>query len=116
MTINEIAKTVSAEILFESSVCQDSDIQYAVAADLMSEVMLGTVDGSLIVTGLMNPQVIRTAEMMNAIAVLFVRGKKIPDQVMELAQDRNVTLLSSGCTMFEACGLLYSGGILSGRS
>ena len=116
MNINEIAKTVSAEILFESSVCHEKDIQYAVAADLMSEVMLGTVDGSLIVTGLMNPQVIRTAEMMNATAVLFIRGKKIPEQVMELAQDRDVTILSSRCTMFEACGLLYGGGIISGRS
>ena len=64
MNINEIAKTVSAEILFQSETCRDKNIEYAVAADLMSEVMIGTVDGSLIVTGLMNPQVIRTAEMM----------------------------------------------------
>ncbi len=115
MNINEIAKTVSAEILFESDVCRDKDIQFAVAADLMSEVMIGTVDGSLIVTGLMNPQVIRTAEMMNASAVLFVRGKKIPEQVMDLAKDREVTVLSSSCTMFDACGKLYESGILSGR-
>ncbi len=115
MNINEIAKTVSAEILFQSETCRDKNIEYAVAADLMSEVMIGTVDGSLIVTGLMNPQVIRTAEMMNATAVLFIRGKKIPEQVMDLAKDREVTVLSSACTMFEACGLLYGRGILSGR-
>lgn len=115
MNINEIAKTVSAEILFESDTCRGKEIQYAVAADLMSEVMIGTVDGSLIVTGLMNPQVIRTAEMMNSAAVLFIRGKKIPEQVMDLAKDREVTVLSSECTMFEACGRLYGEGILSGR-
>lgn len=115
MNIDQIAEAVSAKVIYEADVCRDRDIASAVAADLMSEVMLGTVDGSIIVTGLINPQVIRTAEMMNASAVLFVRGKKINDQIIDLARDRGVTVLSSGCTMYEACGRLYSGGIKSGR-
>ena len=71
MDIQEIAGLVSAQVLYEPEAPRSADITSAVAADLMSEVMVGTADGSLIITGLMNPQVIRTAEMVNAAAVLY---------------------------------------------
>lgn len=115
MDIQEIAGLVSAQVLYEPETSGPADITHAVAADLMSEVMVGTADGSLIITGLMNPQVIRTAEMMNAAAVLFVRGKKVPDPVMDLAEDRSVTVLRTELTMFEASGILFREGMLSGR-
>ncbi len=115
MKIQEIADLVSAEIICDQSVCRDRDIEYSVAADLMSEVMVDTKDGSLVVTGLINPQVIRTAEMMNVFAVLFVRGKEIPEQILQLAEDREVTVLRTPLTMFETCGRLYEAGLRSGR-
>jgi predicted transcriptional regulator len=115
MKLNEIVETISAEIIYESDICRNQEILYAVAADLMSEVMIDTKDGSLIITGLINPQVIRTAEMMNAYAVLFVRDKDIPDNITELAKNREVTVMKTACTMFEACGRLYSAGLVDGQ-
>ncbi|MDD6255440.1 MAG: DRTGG domain-containing protein [Eubacteriales bacterium] len=115
MDIQEIAGLVSAQVLYEPEAPRSADITSAVAADLMSEVMVGTADGSLIITGLMNPQVIRTAEMVNAAAVLFVRGKKIPDQVMSLASDSSVAVMRTDLMMFEACGVLFREGLKPGR-
>ncbi|MGI6205804.1 MAG: DRTGG domain-containing protein [Anaerovoracaceae bacterium] len=115
MDIQKLAGLVSAQVLYEPEKTGQVDITRAVAADLMSEVMVGTADGSLIITGLMNPQVIRTAEMMNVTAVLFVRGKKVPDPVMDLAQESSVTVLSTNLSMFEACGILFREGVSSGR-
>ena len=92
MDIAKIAETVSAEIIYCADNSRDLDITGAVAADLMSEVMLDTEEGSLIITGLINPQVIRTAEMLDIYAVMRTEA-----------------------TMFEACGRLYTAGIVSGQ-
>lgn len=90
-------------------------IKFGVAADLMSDIMIDTPDGSLLVTGLINPQVIRTAEMMNVFNILFVRGKAITDAMIELANEREITLMCSRFSMFEACGRLYNNGIIGGK-
>ncbi len=71
MDIAKIMETVDAEILFGAENFNELDITKAVAADLMSEVMLDTEEGSLIITGLINPQVIRSAEMLDVYAVLL---------------------------------------------
>lgn len=115
MDIAKIMETVDAEILFGADNFRELDIMKAVAADLMSEVMLDTEEGSLIITGLINPQVIRSAEMMDVNAVLFVRDKNIPDNILELAADRGVTVLRTALTMFEACGRLYEAGFVAGQ-
>ena len=115
MDIAKIMETVDAEILFGAENFNELDITKAVAADLMSEVMLDTEEGSLIITGLINPQVIRSAEMLDVYAVLFVRDKSIPANILELAADRGVTVLRTPLTMFEACGQLDVAGVSAGQ-
>ena len=115
MDIAKIVETLDAEILFGAENFSGLDITKAVAADLMSEVMLGTEEGSLIITGLINPQVIRSAEMLDIYAVLFVRGKNIPENILDLAADRGVTVLRTAMTRFEACGRLYEAGLAAGQ-
>lgn len=115
MKFEEIVEKTSADVLFRSDQCRDREIEHAVAADLMSEVMVGTVDDSLIITGLINAQVVRTAEMMNVCAVLFVRGKDVPEAIVDLAKDRDVTVMRTNLTMFEVCGILYEAGMASGQ-
>ena len=110
MDIAKIVETLDAEILFGAENFSGLDITKAVAADLMSEVMLGTEEGSLIITGLINPQVIRSAEMLDIYAVLFVRGKNIPENILDLA-----AVLRTAMTMFEACGRLYEAGLAAGQ-
>jgi hypothetical protein len=87
------------------------DIRSACGADLMSDVMAFSTENSMLLTGLINPQVIRTAEMMDIKVVIFVRGKKPTPVMCELAEDKDIALLSTGLPMFSACGMLFKAGI-----
>lgn len=115
MKLREIIELLSVELVYEPEEKNTENIVYAVAADLMSDIMLDTRDGSVLITGLMNQQVIRTAEMVNSHTIIFVRGKEIPPGVIELAKDKKITVLRSDCTMFETCGKLYQAGLIGGQ-
>jgi hypothetical protein len=79
---------------------------------MMSDVLAYVKDQAVLLTGLVNPQVIRTAEMMDMRCIVFVRSKKPSDEMLELARESNIVLLSSAKRMYDACGLLYQGGLV----
>lgn len=110
MKIKEIAEILNAEILTDFN-NEEKDIQYGYASDLMSDVLAFANSESLLVTGLNNAQVIRTAEMMDMSTVLFVRGKKLCKEILEMAQENFVTVLATDYTMFKTCGLLVLNGM-----
>ena len=110
MKIKDIVKILNAEVLTDFS-SADTDINYGFASDLMSDVLAYANSDSLLVTGLNNAQVIRTAEMMDMDTVLFVRGKKPCKEVLELAMENSVTVLATDYTMFKTCGLLALSGM-----
>ena len=87
------------------------EIESACGSDLMSDVMAYVKENVLLLTGLVTPQVIRTAEMMDIRAIVFVRGKAPGQNVLELAQDKGISILRTCDPMFIACGKLYSAGI-----
>lgn len=89
------------------------EVEFACGADLMSDVLAFTHTGTLLLTGLTNPQVVRTAEMAEIKALVFVRGKYPPPETIALAKERNIPLLASRYTMFESCGRLYAAGMAS---
>jgi predicted transcriptional regulator len=91
----------------------DTDIQMGCGADLMSDVLSFTHEGTLLMTGLTNPQVVRTAEVAGINAIVFVRGKMPPEETIALAEERGIPLLASKYTMFETCGRLYKAGLAS---
>ncbi|NLO99146.1 MAG: hypothetical protein GX386_02500 [Clostridiaceae bacterium] len=110
MKISEIAELIKAEICTKNY--DDSiDIFSACSADLMSDVMAFSKSNALLLTGLVNPQVIRTAEMMDIKAVVFVRGKKPLDNMIEMAEEKGIVLLATDYPMFVASGKLYKSGI-----
>lgn len=110
MKISEIAELIKAEICTKNY--DDSiDIFSACSADLMSDVMAFSKSNALLLTGLVNPQVIRTAEMMDIKAVVFVRGKKPLDNMIEMAEEKEIVLLATDYPMFVASGKLYKSGI-----
>ena len=80
----------------------------------MSDVLTFRGPGSLLLTGLTNPQVIRTAEMSDFAAVCFVRGKKPQPETIQLAEDKGVLLLVTLLSMYECCGRLYGEGLSTG--
>jgi predicted transcriptional regulator len=91
----------------------DMEIQMGCGADLMSDVLSFTHEGTLLMTGLTNPQVVRTAEVAGINAIVFVRGKMPPEETIALAEERGIPLMASKYTMFETCGRLYKAGLAS---
>lgn len=110
MRIEEIAALLDAQthtIGHDPSI----DIRSACGADLMSDVMAFSKENAMMITGLMNPQVIRTAEMMDIRVVAFVRGKKPGEAILALAEEKGIAVISTELPMFSACGRLYQYGI-----
>jgi len=110
MTLKEIKKILNAEVIVGSDVL-NIDIKMGCGCDLMSDVLAFVKSDSLLLTGLTNPQVIRTVEMSDIKAVCFVRGKKPDKETVELAKSKNIPLLLTDLPLFEACGKLYKEGL-----
>jgi len=91
----------------------DSEVQMVCGCDLMSDVLAFIKADSLLLTGLTNPQVVRTAEMSGVSAVCFVRGKQPQEETLKLADARSMPMLTTDLSMFEACGRLYKEGLHS---
>lgn len=110
MNIEQIAEVLNAEILTNFS-NEHTDITYGFASDLMSDVLAYANSDSLLVTGLNNSQVIRTAEMLDITNVLFVRGKMPCKEIIALAEQNSISVLTTNYTMFKSCGLLVLNGM-----
>jgi hypothetical protein len=110
MKIGEIVATLSGRILVENHGLEE-EIPMGGAADLMSDVLAFGSEGMVLMTGLTNPQVVRTAEMAGINVIVFVRDKTPPIETVELARDSGMTLVTTGYTMYEACGRLFQAGL-----
>ncbi len=109
MTPEEIVATIEGELLFDSG--RLLELEYAFSSDLMSDVLAYAHSGMLMITGLTHRQAIRTAEMADIPAILFVRGKYPSEQILALAREVGITLMTSPFTMFETAGRLYQAGL-----
>ncbi len=115
MTIDDIREILGAKMIVGED-WKDREIHTACGSDMMSDVLAFMKDQSVLLTGLCNLQVIRTCEMMDIICIVFVRGK-LPDEAMiEMAQEKEIAIMSTGHRMFSACGLLYEKGLRGGTS
>lgn len=112
MKLREIIAVLDGELISES-VDLDLDIGCAGAADLMSDVLAFAEPGSVLLTGLCNPQVVRTAEMADIAAIVFVRGKVPPPETIALAEEKSIPLVATSYAMFEMCGRLHRAGLRS---
>lgn len=110
MHLRELVELLGGRILVENH-GQDEDVPRGGAADLMSDVLAFGTEGMVLMTGLTNPQVIRTAEMAGINVIVFVRDKVPPPETLEAAEESGVTVVSTGYTMYEACGILYKSGL-----
>ena len=89
----------------------DREVRSGFASDLMSDVLRFDVAHGLLVTGLANPQVVRTAEMADVTAILLVRGKIPPAETRDLAQEVGIPIFGTDLIMFETCGRLFCAGL-----
>jgi len=106
MTLREIKEILQAEVLAGEEFL-DREPSSACGSDLLSDVLAFTKENSVLLTGLTNSQVIRTAEMSDIIGVIFVRGKKPDNYTIELATIKKIPLLTTRLPMYEFCGRLY---------
>ncbi len=116
MTVRDIIKILDAELLYGNDELLDQEVAHACGSDMMSDVLAFVKDQAVLLTGLINTQAIRTAEMMDMKCVILVRGKDPLESVIDLAKDRDICVLKTPLTMFSACGLLYENGIRGGKS
>ena len=110
MTIREIMELLDAKVL----ACEESldhDVHSACGSDMMSDVLAYVKDQAVLLTGLVNSQVVRTAEMMDMRCIVFVRSKQPTPEILELAQESGIVVLATSKRMYEACGKLYSSGL-----
>lgn len=114
MLVKEIIPLLDAELIYGSDDIDIREIHSGCGSDMMSDVLAIVKDQPVLLTGLCNPQVIRTAEMMDIMCLVFVRGKRPDEKMIELARERNICLLATPHTMFTACGLLYKAGLVGG--
>ncbi len=90
----------------------ETEVLYGFASDLMSDVLtLKDFDHVLMITGLCNMQTIRTAEMSDINHIVFVRGKKVTEEMLELAQENNMVLIECSYSMFRTCGIVSALGL-----
>ncbi len=109
MKLKEVAKILEARAVFDDF--PDLEIKTACGADLMSDVLAFSHSKTLLLTGLTNPQVVRTAEMTDIEVICFVRGKKPTDNTIKLAKEKDIALFYTKKSLFESCGLLYKIGL-----
>ena len=114
MTVREIQNILSEVVC--GGDCLYREVNDACGSDMMSDVLAFVKQQAVLLTGLVNPQVIRTAEMMDMKCVVFVRGKRPDRDMTELSENLDIVLLATKLPMFSSCGLLYEKGLGGGEA
>ncbi len=110
MKISQIQELLNAEVVCGDDQL-DKEVNSACGSDMMSDVLAYVKDQAVLLTGLVNSQVIRTAEMMDMVCVVFVRSKAPTEEMIALAKEHGMVLLKTRKRMYEACGKLYAAGL-----
>lgn len=110
MKIRIIRELLDAEVLCGQEY-MDREVNSACGSDMMSDVLAYVKDQAVLLTGLVNPQVVRTAEMMDMVCVVFVRSKMPTEEIVRLARESHMVILATHKRMYEACGKLYAAGL-----
>ena len=115
MTVAEIRDALEARVI-SGEEFMDREVHTACGSDMMSDVLAFMKDQAVLLTGLCNPQVIRTAVMMDMLCVVFVRSKEPTKEIIELAKESGIVIMKTDKRLYEACGLLYSNGLVGNKA
>lgn len=110
MKICEIEKYLGAQVLTCHDLL-DRDVMSACGSDMMSDVLAYVKDQAVLLTGLVNAQVVRTAMMMDMLCIVFVRNKKPTQEMLDLASENGIVVMTTDKRMYDACGILYTNGL-----
>ena len=115
MKIKEIAELLDAKVLCGEENLE-GEVHSACGCDMMSDVLAFVKEQAVLLTGLCNPQVVRTAEMMDMRCIVFVRGKDPSDEIVNMASESGIVVLATAERMYVACGKLYANGLAGGTT
>ena len=110
MTIRDIRDLLDAQVLCGDGEL-DREVHSACGSDMMSDVLAFVKNQAVLLTGLVNAQVVRTAVMMDIVCIVFVRSKKPSREIVDFAEENDITVLTTARRMYEACGRLYAAGL-----
>ncbi|HIZ93273.1 MULTISPECIES: DRTGG domain-containing protein [unclassified Flavonifractor] len=110
MLLSDIKQILNATVLCGEDHL-DREVMSACGSDFMSDVLAFVKNQALLLTGLVNPQVVRTADMVEMKCIVFVRGKVPGKDILSLAEERDIVVMTCPKRMYEACGLLYYNGL-----
>ena len=113
MKIARIQELLNAELLTGGEYL-DHEVWAACCSDMMSDVLAFVTDQTVLITGLVNEQVIRTAAMLDMHCIVLVRGKQATPGMVQLAKQNGIALMTTGLNLFNSCGRLYSAGMRTG--
>ena len=113
MKVKQVKEILNAEVICRDDLLE-AEVHTACGSDMMRDVLAFVKEQAVLLTGLVNPQVVRTAEMMDMHCIVFVRGKRPDLAMIELAEERDMVMLCTKMEMFTACGKLYSQGLRGG--
>ena len=111
MTIREIAGLLNANVYSSDETLMQKDVETAFGSDMMSDVLAFAEEGSVLISGLLNPQVIRTAHMLDMPCIVFVRGKVPTQEILSLVEESHIVVMSTPLRMYATCGILYTAGL-----
>jgi predicted transcriptional regulator len=111
MKLREITNLLQADVLVGNGLLDEIEVDRCFSADLMSDVLGRSHANGILVTGITNPQAVRTADIADIKAVCVVRGKQPEAETVALAKQKEIPLFVTKLTMFEACGILYMNGL-----
>ena len=114
MKIVTIKQLLDAEVVCNEELL-DKHVYSACGSDMMRDVLAYVKDQAVLLTGLVNSQVIRTAEMMDMVCIVLVRSKLPTPEMIDLARESGIVLMTTSKRMYEACGLLYSSGLVGNK-
>ncbi|KUG21859.1 drtgg domain-containing protein [hydrocarbon metagenome] len=111
MKLYEVKEILDADVIVGTEKL-DMEVKTAFGADLMSDVLAFAKPGSLLLTGLTNDQIIKTAATRNIAAIILVRGKQPSSEAINAAKELQIPILATKYILFETAGILYSKGIV----
>ena len=112
MILSDLVTLLEGEVLFPEADL-DREVPCAFASDMISDILMCTKEPTLLLTGLTNNQVIRLSDMIDLTAIVFVRGKKPLQDVIEMAEERGLPIITTKFTLYRCSGLLFNAGLRS---
>ncbi len=110
MKVKDILEILKGELIIGKDKLHE-EVNLIGAADMMSDVLALSKPGMLVLTGNTSAQAVRTAIVTDLIGLIFVRGKEIPPETINMAKGSNLLLIKTNNYMYSACGKLYSAGL-----